>query len=225
MKMNMHKMTYATPEGVYKDINTISLPNMMEVDIHLDIGENSNASLQQKLGLLGAQVLPALKAEGQEMVIKPEAGAVIATKMVDALGLNPSDYLVDYTTEEFKKKAAEAMQANAAASQKAKELEDREKESSAKLKEEQVKLTKAEANNTYQDNIRQTAISIDKHMQEWEKLNQEALKEGTNPPAKPDINAIFKAALDAVTTMNLPSEKMEPEQPQGQPGVGSPPIQ
>ena len=225
MKMNMHKMTYSTPEGVYKDINTISLPNMMEVDIHLDIGENSNASLQQKLGMLGAQVLPALKAEGQEMVIKPEAGAVIATKMVDALGLNPSDYLVDYTTEEFKKKAAEAMQANAAASQKAKELEDREKESSAKLKEEQVKLTKAEANNTYQDNIRQTAISIDKHMQEWEKLNQEALKEGTNPPAKPDINAIFKAALDAVTTMNLPSEKMEPEQPQGQPGVGSPPIQ
>ena len=223
IKMNMSKMNYATPEGVYRDINTVMLPNMMEVDIHLDIGENSNASMQQKLGLLGSQVLPALKQEGQDMVIKPEAGAVIATKLIDSLGLNPADYLVDYTTEEFKQKAAEAMQANAAASQQAAEMEKRVKEADANLKEEQVKLTKSQADNTYQDNIRQTAISIDKHMQEWEKLVQEAMKEGKTPPTKPDIQAIFAAALQAVSTMALPSEKTE--EPQGQPEQGNLPPQ
>ena len=226
IKQNMHKMSYSTPEGVYKDIDTVKLPNTMEVDIHLDIGENSNASLQQKLGMLGSQVLPALKEAGADMAIKPEAPAIIATKMVDALGLNPSDFLVDYTTDEYKQKAAEAQQANAAASQKTVELENRQKESAAKLAEEQVKLTKAEANNSYQDNIRQTVTAMDKHYQEWEKLVQEANKEGVTPPEKPDMLAMFEKAKQAVESMTLPSEKEEeePMMPQGpaQPGPGAP---
>ena len=201
MRRNITKFTYSTPEGMYEDYDLTLLPKKMELDIHLDIGENSNASLQQKLGIMGQQVLPALKAEGQDMVIKPDAGAILATKMADAMGLNPADYFEDYTTDEFKQRAAEAMQAKAAEEQQRKEAEKRLLEAQANKAEADVRYVEVQADNALQDNIKQTAVSIDKHFQEWEDLVQSATKEGTKPPTMPDIAQIFDMAKMEVRKM------------------------
>lgn len=206
IKANMKKIQYSTPEGLYEDFDMSTLPNNMEVEIHLDIGENSNQTQVNKLQVLGQQILPALKEMGADMVVKPEAAALIGTRIIDNLGLNPADYLEDYTTDEFKEKAAEAQQANAAESQKVVELENRLKEAEAKQAEASIRYTKVQADNALQDNIRQTAISMDRHFQEWDKLTQEALKDGREAPKKPDINEIFMRAKEAVNMMTAENE-------------------
>ena len=198
MKSQMQKMDYKTPEGVYAKVDLKSLPNDMEVEILLDIGENSNQSRVQKLQALGQQVLPALKEMGADMVVKPDAGAIIATNVIDALGLNPGDYLEDYTTDEFRQKAAEAMQAEAQRAQEVAEVEKRKMEADAMLAEANVALVTSQANNALQDNIRQTAIAIDKHYQEWDKAVREAKEKGITPPQMPDMAAIMDTAMSVV---------------------------
>ena len=53
-KMNMYS------EGVYASVDPSMLPNNLEVEIMLDIGENSNANMLQKLQQVGGAVLPCL---------------------------------------------------------------------------------------------------------------------------------------------------------------------
>ena len=211
MRRNMDKIDYATPEGLYSSIDPKSLPKKMEVEVHLDIGENSNQSKVQKYQVLGQQVLPALKEMGADMVIKPEAGAVIATNVIDMLGLNPADFLVDYTTDEFKEKAAQAMQAEAARAQEEAEVAKRKMEADAMLAEANVAFTTAQANNALQDNIRQTAVAIDKHYQEWDKLVQDAKKEGIQPPNLPDMQAIMEQAMALVKGIEQEAGVKAPE--------------
>lgn len=212
MMQNMSKMNYTTPEGAYSHIDLKSLPKEMEVEIMLDIGENSNQTKVQKLSVLGQQVLPALREMGADMVIKPDAAAIIATNVIDNLGFNPADYLEDYTTDEFKERAAAAQKEQAAVAQRVKELENRKMEADAQLAEANVSFTVAQANNALQDNVRQMAIALDKHYQEWEKLNQEAMKEGKEPPQKPNMQAMFEEALKAVSTIK---QEQGVESPQG----------
>ena len=201
LKLNMEMMDYTDSQGQFVEINPKDLPDTMEVEILLDIGENSNASKAQKLEILGSQVLPRLKEMGADLVVKPESAAIIATQMVDALGLNPGDYLEDYTTDEFKEKARQAQQAEAARQQQQMEAEKKDLEMETAKKEADIKFVNRQADNAFQDNVRQTAISLDKHIQEWEKLNQDALKEGQSPPTKPDIEAMFKTAIELVRGM------------------------
>ena len=44
--------------------------------------------------------------QGKALVVKPEAPAILATKLIEALGCDSNDYLEDYTTEEFKERAS-----------------------------------------------------------------------------------------------------------------------
>ena len=107
------------------------LPNNLEVEIMLDIGENSNANMLQKLQQVGGAVLPALNEQGQGMVLKPEAGAVLATKILEAMGLDSNDFSEDYTTDESKEKAAKAVEEQTMEQQKTKAIEDRKMEAKA----------------------------------------------------------------------------------------------
>ena len=93
-----------------KSINVSKLPSNMDVEVMLDIGENSNSSLIGKYSRIAAEILPALNAQGAGMVIKPEASAVLATKLIEAMDIDSNDFLEDYNTEEFKEKAMQAMQ-------------------------------------------------------------------------------------------------------------------
>ena len=192
-RVNMGKMSFSM-NGKMNSININDLPMEMEVDIFVDLGDNSNRSKVEKLNLVGGQVLPKLNEVGQGMVVRQDAGAVLATQLIDSMGLNPGDFLEDYTTEEFKERAAKAVQEQTQEQQKTKALEDRKMEADASLAEANVQFTGAQTKNTYDDNAKQLAVSIDKHFQEWADLQIKAVKEGAELAPRPDYQQILMMA-------------------------------
>ena len=192
-RINMGKMMFSM-NGMMKEIQINDLPMEMEVDIFVDLGDNSNRSKVEKLNLVGGQVLPKLNEVGQGMVVRQDAGAVLATQLIDSMGLNPADFLEDYTTEEFKERAAKAVQEQTQEQQKTKALEDRKMEADASLAEANVQFTGAQTKNTYDDNAKQLAVSIDKHFQEWADLQIKAVKEGAELAPRPDYQQILMMA-------------------------------
>ena len=192
-RVNMGKMSFSMYGEKY-NVNVADLPMEMDVEIFVDLGDNSNNSKVTKLSTVGGQVLPKLNEMGQGMVVKPEAGAVLATQLLDAMGLDPSDFLEDFTTEEFKEKAAKALEQQTQEQQKSKALEDRKMAADADLAEANVGFTRAQEKNTYDDNAKQLAVSIDKHFQEWADLQIKAIKEGSTLPPRPTYAEILVMA-------------------------------
>ena len=189
----MGKMSFSM-YGKMHDVNLAELPMEMDVDIFVDLGDNSNNSRSQKLAQVGQNVLPTLNQHGQGMVIKEEAGAVLATQLVEAMGLDPSDYFEDFTTDEFKQRAQQAVQQQTQENQRRKELEDRKMAADAALAEANVAFTGAQTQNTHDDNAKQLAVSIDKHFQEWADLQIKSVKEGAELPPRPDYAQILMMA-------------------------------
>ena len=159
MRLNLKTKVSMMDDSTFRSVDPQGLPMEMECEIFLDLGENSNANKIQKLGRVGGEVLPKLNEMGQGMVIKPEAGAVLATKLVEAMGLDSNDFLEDYTTDEFKEKAAKAIEEQTAEAQKTKAIEDRKMEAEAALSEANVLFTGAQTKNTGDDNAKQLAVS------------------------------------------------------------------
>ena len=126
--------------------------------------------------------------------VKPEAPAILATKMVEALGLDSNDYFEDYTTDEFKEKAAQAVQQQTEQNMKVAELEDRKMQADAALAEANVAFTGSQTKNTMDDNAKQLAVSIDTHFQNWAELSIKATKEGAEIPPRPDFQQILMMA-------------------------------
>ena len=189
--------------STFRSVDPQDLPMGMECEVFLDLGENSNSNLIAKYGKLGAEILPALNQQGAGMVIKPEAPAVLATKLVESMGLDSNDFFEDYTTDEFKQKAAEAIQQQTEEAQKTKALEDRKMEADASLAEANVMFTGAQTKNTGDDNSKQLAVAIDKHFQEWAELGIKATKEGAVIPPRPDFQQILQMAQ---SILNPPPE-------------------
>lgn len=181
-------------DGVYGVVDMSALPSKMDVDIFLDIGENSNMSMINKLSKIGAEVLPALNTQGAGMVIKPEAPAVLATKLIEAMNLDSNDFLEDYTTDEFKQKAAQAIQGQTEAAQRKLEMEAQKGMTDIALAKANVDYTASQAMNTQVDNARQLATAIDKHYQEWADLSIKGVKEGAEVPPHPSFNEIIMVA-------------------------------
>ena len=196
--------------GSFKSINMQSLPSTMDLEVLLDIGENSNASLIGKYSRIAAEILPALNQQGAGMIIKPEAPAILATKLIEAMDVDSNDFLEDYNTEDFKEKAAQAMQAQQQTAQAEKALQQRKIEADASLAEANVVYTGAQTKNTMDDNAKQLAVSIDKHFQEWADLQIKATKEGAELPEHPGYDQIIMLARQILS----------PPQPQPQPEMG-----
>ena len=194
MRLNLQSKVSMMDRGILRTVDPQLLPMEMECDIFLDLGENSNANQIQKLGKLGGEILPALNEQGQGMAVKPEAPAILATNLIEALGLDAADYLEDYTTDEYKEKAAQALQQQTEEQQKTKAIEDRKMEADAALAEANVLFTGAQTKNTGDDNAKQLAVSIDKHFQEWADLGIKAVKEGAELPPRPDYQQILMMA-------------------------------
>ena len=214
MKMNMKKISYSDGSGLYSTIDANTLPNNMDLEIMLDIGENSNSSRLQKLQVVGQQIVPALAEAGASGVLKPEVPALLASKTLEALGFNPADYLVDYTTDEFKAAAEQMQQEQAAKQQEADMLDMQRTAADIGLAEANVRFTHVQSDNAVQDNVRQTAVAIDKHWQEWADLVVKATKEGAELPPKPEIGDIFVQANEAVTAIGQMNRQQN--QPQNQ---------
>lgn len=180
--------------GSISTINMSELPAHMDVEIFLDIGENSNGTMIQKLSKVGAEILPALNNQGAGIVVKPEAPAVLATKLIEAMNIDSNDFLEDYTTDEFKMKAAQTIEQQSKQAQETRGIEQRKLQADAALAEANVVFTNAQAKNTMDDNARQLAIAIDKHYQEWTDLNTKAVKEGSEIPEHPSFDQIVMIA-------------------------------
>ena len=196
MKRNMVGNRMISMYGLFEEIDVNTLPMEMECEIFLDLGENSNSNMIQKLGQLGGQILPQLNEQGQGMVVKPEAPAVLATKLIEALGIDSNDFLEDYTTDEFKEKAAKAVEEQTKQNQELQELDRRKLEAETALAEANVAFTGAQTKNTGDDNAKQLAVSIDKHFQEWADLGIKAVKEGAELPPRPDYQQILMMAKE-----------------------------
>ena len=217
MRERMQTTVKMMDGGIFRQVNPQDLPMEMESEIFLDLGENSSANKIQKLGRLGGEILPQLNQQGQGLVIKPEAAAVLATKLIESMGLDSNDFLEDYTTDEFKEKAAKAVEQQTMEAQKTKALTDRKMEAEASLAEANVLFTNAQSKNTGDDNAKQLAVSIDKHFQEWADLGIKAVKEGAELPPRPDFSQILQMAQGI---LNPQPEEAQP-QPQQDPNGGN----
>ena len=191
MRKCMNQKVSCNIANSFSDINPSELPYNLECDVFVDIGENSNLNKIQKLKSIGQEILPALKAQGVEVMIKPEAPATLATQLVEAMGLDSNDFFVDYTTDEFKEKAAQVMQQQNEQAQQAKQMELAKAQADIGLQEANVMYTQAQARNTADDNARQMAVAIDKHFQEWADLNIKSVKEGAQLDEHPSFDSIL----------------------------------
>ena len=171
MKKNMDMVT-VVPETGYGafDINPAELPMAMDLEVDVDLGENSNANKRDKLLMIATQLLPMLKEGGQGMVLRPDAVANIAYNVLATMDLKPEDYLRDHTTEEFMEEVKQHNEEQKKEEQRLKDLAVRNEEATAKQGEATALYTKIQADNAIQDNVRQTAIALDKHEQEWAKI-------------------------------------------------------
>ena len=194
MHKNMRRKIAYSMNGLQKTVDMNALPSKMDVEILLDIGDNSNNSKLTKLQKIGAEVLPALNQQGAGIVIRPEAPAVLATQIIEAMNLDSNDFLEDYNTDEFKQKAAEAIQKQSEAAEMQRQVQEKKAVSEVALQEANVVYTNAQAKNTSDDNARQLAVAIDKHFQEWADLSIKATKEGTQVPPHPSYNDILMMA-------------------------------
>ena len=201
------KQNYAL-DGVYGSVNMSDLPSKMDVEIFLDIGENSNATVINKLGKIGTEILPALNNQGAGMAIKPEAPAVLATKLIEAMNIDSNDFLEDYTTDEFRQKAQKVIQEQSQAKEVEKQLTERKQAAEAALSEANVVYTNAQAKNTMDDNSKQLAVSIDKHFQEWADLAIKSVKEGATLPEHPSYDQIIMLARQII---NPPQQQPQQE--------------
>jgi len=194
MHKNMKgKMSYNL-DGVYGTVNIDNLPSNMDVEILLDIGENSNANQIQKLSKIGGEILPALNTAGAGIVVKPEAPAILATKLIEAMNLDSNDFLEDYTTDEFKQKAAQTIQKQSQDAEQKLQIEQKKAMADSALAEANVGYTQAQTKNTEDDNAKQLAVAIDKHYQEWADLTIKATKEGAPIAEHPNYAQIIMMA-------------------------------
>ena len=133
MKNNMDEINVVSDKGygVFK-INPKELPDTMDLEVDVDLGENSNTNMRDKLMLVGTQLIPLLKEGGQDMILKPEAVANVAYGILHSLDLQPEDYLRDHTTEEFLQEAQQAQQKAQEEQKKAQAIADRVEEAKAK---------------------------------------------------------------------------------------------
>jgi hypothetical protein len=200
--------------GVFYSINPTDLPQEMDCDIFLDLGENSNSNLLAKYSKIGTEILPALNQQGQGMVVKPSAPAVLATKIIEALGVDSNDFLEDYTTDEFMQKASKALQEQSAQAEQAAAAEQKKLETESMQNEANIMFTKAQTKNTMDDNAKQLAVSIDKHFQEWSELKIKSEKEGVQLEDRPDYTQILMMAKQLIGEVGQDQQPQPAQQQQ-----------
>ena len=202
MRANMKGLQQYNLDGIYGSVNLDALPSRMDVEVQLDIGENSNSNTIGKLSKIAGEILPSLNQQGAGIIIRPEAPAHLATKLIEAMGIDSNDYLEDYTTDEFKQKAQQAIQGQSQAAQAERQANQRKVEADVAFAEANVMYTGAQTKNTFDDNAKQLAVSIDKHFQEWADLQIKSVKEGAELPPHPDYGEILKMARQLLQVTN-----------------------
>tara|TARA_B110000503_G_scaffold56087_1_gene89984 strand:+ start:2193 stop:4400 length:2208 start_codon:yes stop_codon:yes gene_type:complete len=218
-EMRTQEMSYYDRNDFYSTINIKELPDNMMLQVEADVGDASNSSILNKMQMIGSQVLPGLMQAGFQGVVNPLAPAIIASKTIEALGEDPLDYIVDYTSEEYKKSAMDGKQKESKANEIKKAMEEQSVKTKMALDQANVDYTNVQSQNAIQDNLKQLVVALDKSYQEWAKLDISAAKEGTTPAEQPNVQEMYALAQELISkTMTQPKSNGNQEQPQqGQP--------
>jgi hypothetical protein len=187
-------MHYYDQNDYFKSIDPGTLPSNLLLYIDVDVGENSNSNTVKKMQMVGQQLIPALQQAGAGGAVNPEAAVRIACKTLEALDLDPLDFLVDYTDPKFKEQAMQSRENEIKAGEKQKAMEEQAKQLDLAQRQATVDLTNVQAKNALQDNTKQLMVALDKSYQEWGKLYIQAAKEGVDPPKQPDIKELLSLA-------------------------------
>jgi len=220
-KMRGKTMHYYDQNDIFKNVDPGTLPSNLLLYIDVDVGDNSNHSTVKKMTMVGQQLIPALQQAGAGGAVNPEAAVRIACKTLEAMDLDPLDYLVDYTDPKFKDNALKSRQAEQQASEKQKQLEEQAKQLDLAQRQATVDLTNVQAKNALQDNTKQLMVAMDKSYQEWGKLYIMAAKEGVEPPKQPDIKELLAMAQGFIRG-DMSGDASRPQGGQAMPQVNGP---
>jgi len=222
--MRGRKIEFFDQSNFLQSIDPGTLPERMELQIDADVGDHSNSNMLKKLNVIGNTILPKLQEVGAGNAVKPTAALRIAAQTIEALDLDPLDYMEDYTTPEYEQKAEESRNQEAQATEKMKALQEKMQEMDMMLKQATIALTNTQSKNAMQDNARQLMVSLDKSYQEWAKIAIDAAKEGVDMPERPSIEAMMEiAAKRIMPEMDASMPTGTPQLPQSQgPAAGGP---
>lgn len=212
--MRGQKTGYYDSKNFYQTVEVSELPSTLMLMVEADVGDASNQTVLQKMQIIGQQILPALKEAGAGSVPKPEAAAQIAARTFEALGEDPLDYIVDFTTDEFKAAAMESQQRAEEEAQRQQALEQEAQALKIALDKANVDYTNVQSQNAIQDNLKQLLVALDKSQQEWADLAIKAGKEQQPMPQQPEVTQLYTHAqslLKQVMTV-VPAQPETPVQ-------------
>jgi len=190
---------YLDREGIYREVNIEELPDKIHFNVDANLGENSNDNLRMKYEMV-AGIMQRLAESGRQVVIKETADAKLASMAIQALDLDPMDFIEDYNDPEFIEKAQAAREKMMAAENKKLEIEELKASYDVLAKEANARLLATQADNAMQDNAKQLAVTMDTHYQKWAELALKADKEGTSRPEKPRIEELVQAAYSLIAS-------------------------
>ena len=182
---------YETSKGDFEFMNPSSLPAKMDVYVDIDVGDHSNVNTMKKMATIGQQIIPGLVQAGAGGIVAPLAAANIAAKTLESMDLDPLDFIVDYTSDEFKMKAEESRKQDEQAAAKQRELAEKKLQLELAQLKANIEYTEGDVQNKTQDNLRQLFDAIDKSDKEWAKFNVELIKEAMKDGIT-DIDSILK---------------------------------
>jgi len=217
-KLRGKEIKFFDQNDMYKSIDPGMLPDNMLMYVDIDVGENSNSNIIKKMTLIGQQLIPALQSSGAGAVVAPDAAAKLAVKTLEAMDVDPLDFLIDYTSPEFLEQAVKAREAEQQSGDVAKQLEEKIKQLDAAQREATIALTNVQSKNAMQDNTKQLMVALDKSYQEWAKLTIEAAEKGVTLEPRPSAQELLvtaKSMIEADESQSKPQpEAMGQQQPQ-----------
>ena len=219
-KLRGKEIKFFDQNDMYKSIDPGMLPDNMLMYVDIDVGENSNSNIIKKMTLIGQQLIPALQSSGAGAVVAPDAAAKLAVKTLEAMDVDPLDFLIDYTSPEFLEQAVKAREAEQQSGDVAKQLEEKIKQLDAAQREATIALTNVQSRNAMQDNTKQLMVALDKSYQEWAKLTIEAAEKGIDLGPRPSAEELLttaKSMIEADESQSKPQPvamgQQQPQQP------------
>lgn len=213
MRSEMKEMRYLDTKGVYSMVKAEDLPSNYDVEIMIDVGENSNSNKIMKLTRVLTEMIPQLKGTEAGVIVKDTAIPKLTTDLLVAMDMDPGDVLEDVTSEEFAQKLQQHQEQQAAQAEEQRAADIRATNADASLKESNAHFASIQADNAIQDNTRQMAVAIDKSFQAWADLSIKAQKEGVELPNRPSMQEIMQVAAAVVNSMtSQPQPQAAPQQ-------------
>jgi hypothetical protein len=234
MKRNIkNPARYKSTEG-YASVSAQELqmlPANMDLDVDANIGDNSNQSLGQKL-LQISQLLPQMaQSPTSEAYINPMASYNLALDILKNMGMDPTRFLNDPSSQEFQQAQQQAQQIAQQKQQEAEAIQKQDVQLELGTKEANISLIKAESDNKKIDNKRQLLQAADDSNREWAELKVKAEgTEGALPPQKEPVDFMSlyqdteeQEKVEAQQAQQA-QQQMQMQQQQGPQGPEQPPM-